>query len=138
MRSWLALALLFSACAPVHETGGSGEQVWDTRCRTDLEVSPEELDFGTVPVGPISPSATVTLTATPCWEVAIWDLELQDPDAPFLLGRVGTVIIPAGQGTSFDVRFEPVVGAWATKVLIDSSDWEEPTHTVVLRGEGVL
>lgn len=104
-----------------------------------VEVSPPAVSFGPVEVG-VDPvrEQVVTLSNACEGDLEIYDMAIQNPDYPFSLGSLGTVLVPAGSSTEFTVSFDPPTSAaWNTKILIDTNDPETPTATVDLYGEGV-
>ena len=104
-----------------------------------IEVTPASVAFEPIEVMVDPPQTEVITISNSCTgDLEIYDLALQNPDYPFNLGTIGTVLVPSMSSTDFTVTFEPPTSsAWNTKILIDSNDPETPTATVDLYGEGV-
>jgi hypothetical protein len=65
-------------------------------------------------------------------------MELLDATAPYVLGALDSVLLPAEASTTFTVTFDPQSsGTFETKVLIDSNDPETPTAEVEIVGDGI-
>jgi hypothetical protein len=105
----------------------------------DIAVNPESVDFGPLAVGDReSASVNVEIWNNGEADLHIINLELDDADAPFDLGAVESVLVPAGQFTTFVVSFTPETAAsYSANVLIDSDDPDSPTLAVPLSGDGI-
>lgn len=102
-----------------------------------IEVSPPSIDFGLVHALTETATEVVTLSNRCEGDLEIYDLTLQDPGQPFVLGTVGTVMVPAMESTDFTVTFAPYAASYAeTTVLIDTNDPDTPTATVSVSGTG--
>ncbi len=102
-----------------------------------IEVSPPSIDFGMVHALTETATEVVTVHNSCEGDLEIYDLSLQDPGAPFLLGNVGSVLVPAQSSTDFTVTFAPYAASFSeTQVLIDTNDPQTPTATVEVMGTG--
>lgn len=104
-----------------------------------IEVRPEVVDFSEIQVMVDLPQTETVEVHNACeGDLEIYELELDDPMAPFDLGAIDTVLVPEGQSTTFTVTFDPdTSGTWSSKALIGSNDPETPTAEVTLNGTGV-
>lgn len=108
----------------------------DTDCPANILVSPTEFHFG-VDVGQTD-QETVTLSNEGCDTLNTDDLSLADPEQPFTLGALGSILLPPGASTTFTVTFAPTeVGEFNTSLLIESNDPDEPSATVSLYGVAI-
>jgi hypothetical protein len=103
----------------------------------DIDVQPTDLAFGQVDAGTES-AQVVNVLNTGEGDLHILHIALDDAEAPYDIGAIGSVLVPPGQATSFLVTFQPGTSiASSAKVLIDSDDPDEPTVEVNLSGDGI-
>ena len=105
----------------------------------DIATDPTEYDFGSLQVGDRE-SATIDIRILNEGDadLRVTDIRLSDADAPYDLGPVDSVLIPAGEASQFAVTFTPETAAdYSASILIDSNDPDEPTAEVLLVGQGI-
>lgn len=150
--------ILLAACSPLAETGGApdwydhetgdrdstGGSGDDTSPDLDsgiddgpctIELSETAVDFGIVDVGD-SQQARIAVRNTGGELCNIEGLSANGTDA-FVLGSIGSVVLPPGASTTFDITFAPnEIGTVWGQVVIESSDPDQPSQTIDLIGEG--
>ena len=140
MRTSLLFLLAFPACneydilpSDKYQDGVDGEG------EPDIEVDPEEIHFGSIPVGTGQAIVeTVTVSNEGDEPLQIASIALEDPTAPYSISAVTSVLIPPEGTATFTVTFTPVTAlAASTKVLITSNDPDEAVVKVALSGDGV-
>ncbi|MCB9791995.1 MAG: choice-of-anchor D domain-containing protein [Alphaproteobacteria bacterium] len=141
MRYRSALVLLLAAgCGPEYKLDptGDGPDIPDEFGVPDIEVDREIIDFGALSVGDGgSLSEVVSVSNVGDADLHIRFIELSDPDAPYTVGAVDSVLVPPGQATTFIVTFTPETAALSpASVLITSDDPDEVVTEVRLLGEG--
>ncbi|MCB9744107.1 MAG: choice-of-anchor D domain-containing protein [Alphaproteobacteria bacterium] len=111
----------------------------EDNAQPDIEVDPVEINFGQLAVGDGgSISEVVTVSNVGDGELHIFNLELDDPSAPFTVGAIESVLVPPGQATTFIVTFSPETAANnSATVLINSDDPDESVAEVQLNGSGI-
>jgi len=105
----------------------------------NIEVDPPEYNFGSLQVGDRE-TATVDVSVINSGDadLRITEIRLSDAEAPYDLGPVESVLIPAGMATKFTVTFTPETATdYDASVLIDSNDPDTPTAEVRLTGQGI-
>lgn len=138
--SMLALATVVVGCKSentlVDDNNGTDVITEPPPC---IEVDPPTTDFGSLRAMVDAPKTELVTIKNTCeGDLEIYGLTLDDPMAPFTIGTLGAILVPPGASTDFTVTFEPLTSAtWASKVLIDNNDPENPTAVAELIGEGV-
>ena len=132
------LALLACTDYNIQGTTEATDQITDDRA-PDILVTPLEIDFGALAVRDAAQATEiVTITNEGEGDLHLTGISTSDPDAPFDLLPVGSVLVPPGQSTDFAVTFAPETAqTYTASVLIDSDDPDEPTVEVVLFGDGI-
>ena len=105
----------------------------------DIEVDPGAIEFGAVEVNEnVEQVEVVTISNVGEAPLHINNIELENPESPFSISAIQSVMISPGQYTQFEVTFEPgTAEANTTYILIDSDDPDTPTAEVLLSGEGI-
>ncbi len=131
------LALFLLSCARNVETMDSEYSALDSgSCLPNVFVSPTEFHFG-VEAG-TSETGSVTVTNLGCSTLRLDGLTLADPDQPWALIAVGSILVPSEMSTSFDVVFSPVeVGEFNTTARMETNDPDAPTTSVLLFGVAI-
>lgn len=111
--------------------------VIDDNLVPDIEVDPASIAFGQVEAG-LSVTEVVNVYNNGEGDLHILDIVLDDPEAPYDIGAIGSILVPPGSSTNFSVTFNPETAMNNNaKVLIDSDDPDEPTVEVALIGDGI-
>jgi hypothetical protein len=124
------------------DTGDTADQhdTSDAELAPDINVSPTEIDFGSVSLdGPPPPSASavVTVLNTGTADLSIQDLGLTDPLGVFEVSALSAVTVAPGAEADFVVTFTPTsADSYVGEVVVGSSDPDEPAAVVTLAGEG--
>ena len=103
----------------------------------DIVVEPTAIDFGGVAVGD---SVTETVTVSDVGDAAlqIESLSLADPDAPFAVSAITSVLVPVQGSATFTVTFAPLASSAApSAVQLVSNDPDEPIVEIALVGEPI-
>ena len=105
-----------------------------------LEITPADLDFGSVILSQVSGLQTVTLMSTGSTPVNVTALE--SPGAAFLL-ESGTCsaapfTLPAGTSCTLDYSFSPTTVGTITNVISVTSNNNGSANSFILRGSGRL
>lgn len=128
--------ILFFACVPsgltpIDEpaTGPIGPS-----CSPELTVV-ASMDFGSVDVGAIEGRSLTLGNAGDC-DLHLANLRLSE--GSFSLGSLASVLVPPGQSTTLDVRFEPETwGERSVTLWVESDDAVMPEADVELTGLGI-
>ena len=103
----------------------------------DITVDPGSWDFGELAAGETA-STSIRILNDGDESLFIANVVLEDADAPYDIGPLGTLMIPPGQATEFSLEFLPATGVtYDVNVLIDSNDPDEPTVAVPITGLGI-
>ena len=123
-----------------------GECTTVTVAVSDIEVSPWELNFGDVTVGDSSfmmatisnlGGADLAITVVPPNDGA-FDWSLVGTDDPYSATLPACAAPPDCPSVDLDVRFTPTAEQlFETTIAIETNDWDEPTVTVAVNGNGV-
>ena len=105
----------------------------------DIEPNPTTVSFGSLSVTEGSSSSqTITIGNVGTADLHIYSIELEDEDAPFEIGAVGSVLVVPDGETTLAVTYKPVTSADDTTfLLISSDDPDEPVAEVELIGQGI-
>ncbi|MCB9763471.1 MAG: choice-of-anchor D domain-containing protein [Alphaproteobacteria bacterium] len=142
MRVTALLLTVFAAvgCSEyvIEETKNDNDEITDDDV-PDIAVNPLEIDFGPLAVGDgASLSEVVTITNEGEGDLHIQAITLEDPETPFEVGAIGSVLVPPGQATTFVVTFSPETAASNSgTVLVQSDDPDESVVEVLLLGDGI-
>lgn len=101
----------------------------------DIDVTPAQLYFGLVPVGETS-RRTLIITNTGFEPLSISALRFEPEIPAFRLPNVDPIPFVLGPGDvrAQDIEFTyPAEGPLETRLVIESSDWDEPTVEVLVR-----
>lgn len=111
----------------------------NTNGEPDIDVNPTEIAFGQVMVNDtVAHTETVTLTNVGDGPLEIYNVSLEDPNKPFTISSLGSVLVPPGQSTTFTVTYEPLTAnADEVDVLVQSNDPDEEFSIVHLQGTGL-
>ena len=117
----------------------SGDVIIEGGDPPDIEVNPRQVAFADADVGLGEVStAVVTVQNLGTGNLELSNVELGDPTAPFVVGNIGSSLVPPGEATEFTVTFQPQTAGEVTGVVfIDSNDPDEPTVEVPLGGLGI-
>ena len=142
MRIALLLPLLTVACVDYEVKGSENvNNGLEESGEPDIEVTPAAIDFGEVDVSDDSSHIeVVTVSNVGDASLEISDILLADDEfvEVYTLGAIGSVLVPAGQSTTFTVQFTPLTAAdYTTQVLVHSNDPDEPEAPVDLNGSGL-
>ena len=140
-RFTLSTLILFPLVAACTEYGITEDpknvDVINNNSEPDIDVQPTELAFGQVDAGSES-AEVVNILNTGDGDLFILNIALDDPEAPYDIGALGSVLVPPGQATSFLVTFSPDTSVSSSaKILVDSDDPDEPTVEIILSGDGI-
>ena len=104
-----------------------------------LRTDPTEIDFGMLQVGDRdSMTVPVRVFNDGDADLLIADISLSEVDAPYDLGRLGSVLIPPGGESEFTVTFTPETAVEsAASVWIDSNDPMQPVAEIPVVGQGI-
>jgi hypothetical protein len=136
----LALFTAIAGCkSDTNFTSDGGPPGAITDLDPDIDVKPARVKFDDLDVlAGVPETGLVTIENVGEGDLEIHDLYLTDDTAPFEIGTVGSVIVPPGSTTDFQVTFNAKTAAtWKVDVLIDSNDPDEPTVPVRLVGTGL-
>jgi len=99
----------------------------------DIRVEPASVDFGTLSAGQ---SATEVLTVTNVGDALLGlDGVCFQGSGPFSFTQVESVLLTAGQATTFTASFEPDrAGSFAAELWVESADPDTPRVVVPLTG----
>lgn len=105
----------------------------------DIRVTPCDYDFGAVPIGE-SAEVKMKIEEVGGGSLALGGITTEEPDGPYFLDPVGSVLLPSGSRTSFVVHFAPEPGTPVQARLrnylyIDSNDPDEPRVYCKLSGQ---
>jgi hypothetical protein len=118
------LAITINAGSGSGTGGGTSPQI---------AVSPQSLDFGSVPVGQPSQSKTITVTNTGASPVTVSLLT----SAPFAVSPTSLNLAASGGAGTASVTFTPTsAGSSASSINIDISGQSTPAASVMLTGSG--
>ena len=128
--------LLLLACTAAKDSAPAEEAPAPA---ADIDVNPTEVDFGQVVVDDTARhTETVTLTNVGDGPLEIYSVSLEDPDKPFTISDVGSVLVPPGQSTTITITYEPpTANADEADILIQSNDPDEEFSVVHLQGTGL-
>lgn len=133
--------LLALGCGPGERTyfeqGEEGIEDLDSGPHPRIHLDPEHIDFGAVdPDDDDEHVDVVTVTNAGEADLHIQNIELDDPDLPFAITAIQSVLVSPDNSTRFEVIFDPdSVGSWQGLVLIDTDDPDLPLAEVLLQGE---
>ena len=100
-----------------------------------LVVSPDAVDFGETDAGTAA-SVEVTLSNEGGENLRLFAIDSEDAELD--VGFPGTVLIPTGSSTSFEVRWTPATAeALAASVSVESDDPEGPVFEIPVEGIGI-
>lgn len=100
----------------------------------DVDVDPTRIDFGALELGEAR-SEVVQVFNLGDDDLHVMGLELDAPDAPFEVGGIESVFIPAGRDTVFLASYVPELpGEHSARVLLRTDDPDEPVREVLLLG----
>ncbi len=112
---------------------GSGRLV----VRPNIQISPIELNFGTLMLGQTSPVLPVTVRNGGAGPLSILSVTLSNPAFALLSAAALPITVPPGGQQILSLRFAPsVAGAQTGTLTIQSNDPERPSLTVALSGTG--
>lgn len=135
------VALALFGCTPDYdlEKTNDGVDEIDENGAPDIEPNPTTVSFGSLSVTEgASSSQTVTIGNVGTADLHIYSIELEDEDAPFEIGAVGSVLVVPDGETTLAVTYRPVTSADDTTfLLISSDDPDEPVAEVELIGQGI-
>ncbi len=105
----------------------------------DIVVDTALLDFGAIEVGDDSEHVhTVTVRNRGAADLHIQEVGLADPDAPYLIRSIQSVLVPPGEASWFEVEYQPTTAAVdRARVVVDSDDPDTPSIEIPLLGEGI-
>ncbi len=111
----------------------------DDSSAPDIVVSPESHDFDALSVdGVTTQTQEFTITNEGDASLQLTSVELDDPNAPFSLSALGTVLVEPGGSTAFSVTFQPITAEEVSAtVFVQSNDPDEPNVPVALTGSGI-
>lgn len=135
MKASTLLLFALAACGPEETSDG----IPSADGAPHLTLDPLLLDFGPVAVTDAAEHALeVTIGNTGDGDLHILNLEIEDPDAPFSLTGIGSVLVPPGGSGRFEVVFDPVTAEVSNShVIIASDDPENPAVSLFVGGEGL-
>lgn len=111
----------------------------DDSSAPDIVVTPESHDFSSLAVDGVT-TATQEFTVANEGDASlqITSVELDDPNAPFTLSALGSVLVEPGGTTAFSVTFQPLTAEpVSATVYVSSNDPDEPNVPVALTGSGI-
>ena len=137
-----ASMLLAVGCGPGERNyyeGDGGIEDLDNGPHPLILVDPDRVDFGTVEVDDgVEHVEVVNVYNIGEADLHIQNLEVENPDHPFMITAIQSVLISPDESTSFEVIFQPEQeGSWQGVALLDSDDPTLPVLEIVLLGEGV-
>ncbi len=138
-----AMVALLLACTGDGWSGGPRDSAEtgdvttrDTSCASSIALSPAEFHFG-LEVGQ-SDQEKVTISNLGCATLNINNLTLADPDQPYALGALGSILLPPDASTTFTVTFAPTeVGEFNTAIHVESNDPDSPITSVLVYGAAI-
>jgi hypothetical protein len=128
--SLVRLALLFLSATSLRCAGCEDGGV--STLRTRLEIRPERIDLGDVPLG-VRVSAAVTLRNTGEARIELRSVELEDTSLFAIVAPPARVLEPAASDTVLLEATPSVLGEFITRLVIESDEAEAPTRSVDLR-----
>lgn len=141
MRATTPILLLLAACTD-YEIKRNDDVINDVTDDgdPDIVVEPGSITFGAIAVGSDTSAiqmVTVRNEGTESLQITGVALEDEALEAVYTLSAITTVLVPPGGETYFNVTFEPLTAVeYATNVLIDSNDPDEPQVPVALNASG--
>ncbi len=103
----------------------------------DIEVDPLGVDFGVLDAGTVQ-TALLAASNLGGADLHLLDVSLEDPTAPFVIGPIGSAVLPPLQRTVFTITYVPESRSVdSARLRIDSDDPFEPTVSVALVGEAI-
>jgi hypothetical protein len=103
-----------------------------------IEITPAVLNFGPYTLGEAPPTLTFSVANTCAGVLAVSDVRLEDPYAPFVIDGPPTFEVPAGEATEIAVTFTPeIFGEVVDRIFVDSNDPAFPQEVVALAGNAV-
>ena len=132
------LALLACTDYNIQGTSEATDQITDDRV-PDIVVTPMNIDFGALEVGSgAQATEIVTISNEGEGDLHLTGISINDPDAPYSLLPVSSVLVPPGQSADFGVVFAPETAlSYPAVAYIESDDPDEPTVEVTLNGDGI-